>query len=117
MEQAGATAAQPKKDARHSKRVETDLPLKLTREGLAGPMIVNGRCINVGESGLGAVLPSALVIGETVKLTFALPDVSESFDLKARVLYRHGDRYGFYFLDLTDCNRVDLVRGCQLLAG
>ena len=117
MAHESTTGIQRKKESRQLRRYGGDLPLKITREGLSGPMSLNGRCTDVGEAGLGAELECLLVIGEIVRLTFALPNVTELFDLKARVLYRNGNRYGFYFLDLSEWQRIELERGCGLMEG
>jgi PilZ domain len=115
MVQASTTGVQRKKEARQLLRYGGGLPLKVTREGLSGPMSINGHCTDIGEAGLGAELECLLVIGEIVSLTFALPNVTEMFDLKARVLYRNGNRYGFYFLGISEWQRLELMRGCELM--
>jgi PilZ domain len=117
MEPASAEGTRLKQDFRQVRRYSAELPLKVTREGLAGPMSVTGRCTDMAEAGLGAELSSPLIIGEIVRLTFALPHVAELFELKARVLYRNGDHYGFYFLNISEWQRMAFERGCELMSG
>ena len=71
--------------------------------------ILHGRSKDLGEGGLGAVIPGNIAIGEVVEVEFQLPMVNEPLTLKAEVRYRQGFQYGFRFLHPTERQR-ELIR-------
>ena len=64
--------------------------------------VLHGRSKDLGEGGLGAVIPGNIQIGDVVTLEFQLPLHSEPLSLQAEVRYRQGFQYGFRFLHPTD---------------
>jgi PilZ domain len=79
-------------------RYRTDLPLivKVLRQD--GYLRIHGRCVELAESGLGAVTTSELVPGEIVTLEFSIPNVPEALILRAVVRHRMGYFHGFEFV-------------------
>ena len=81
-------------DARRYPRfkVEVDVTVRSKTLGL-----VPGMTMEVSESGMSAILPVDLPVGETVELQMRLP--LGSVDLRAVVRNRNAFRYGFVFAD------------------
>jgi len=71
--------------------------------------VLHGRTKDLGEGGLGAVIPGNIAIGDVVKLEFQLPLSNETLSLQAEVRYRQGFQYGFRFLHATERQR-ELIR-------
>lgn len=71
--------------------------------------VLHGRTKDVGEGGLGAVIPGNISIGEVVELELQLPSNNESLTFQAEVRYRQGFQYGFRFLHPTEEQR-ELIR-------
>jgi PilZ domain-containing protein len=76
---------------------------------IRGGEILHGRSKDLGEGGMGAVIPGDIAIGEVVELEFQLPLGHEPLTLKAEVRYRQGFQYGFRFLHPTEQQR-ELIR-------
>jgi PilZ domain-containing protein len=86
-------------------RFELDIRLVIR-----GKKVLHGRTKDMGEGGVGAVIPGDLAIRDVVELEFQLPTSSESLTLQAEVRYRQGFQYGFRFLHPTEQQR-ELIRG------
>jgi hypothetical protein len=71
--------------------------------------VLHGRTKDVGEGGLGAVIPGNIAIGDIVAVEFQLPLSNELLSLQAEVRYRQGFQYGFSFLHATERQR-ELIR-------
>lgn len=71
--------------------------------------VLHGRTKDLGEGGLGAVIPGDIQIGDIVTLELQLPLSSEPLSLQAEVRYRQGFQYGFRFLHATD-QQKELIR-------
>jgi len=71
--------------------------------------VLHGRTKDLGEGGLGAVIPGDIQIGDVVTLEFQLPLNIEPIVLQAEVRYCQGFQYGFRFLHATDEQR-ELIR-------
>lgn len=78
-------------------RFRTDFHL-LLQTADRQPLLLDGRCTDISEEGLGAQFPTALEIGSTVKLILTLPGSSISLHVSARVTNRKGEFHGFAFL-------------------
>ena len=78
--------------------------------------VTAGRALGISLSGLAAVLPRDLSLGQTVELEFVFPLSSDALHLRAIVRNRIGDRYGFEFVSLSTDHRDALDRGCTALA-
>jgi hypothetical protein len=71
--------------------------------------VLHGRTKDLGEGGLGAVIPGDIAIGEFVELEVQLPLSNESLTFQAEVRYRQGFQYGFRFLHPTE-RQKELIR-------
>ena len=78
--------------------------------------VTGGRALGISLSGLAAVLPRDLSLGQTVELEFAFPLSSDPLHLRAIVRNRIGDRYGFEFVSLSTDHLHAIERGCITLA-
>jgi PilZ domain len=86
------TKTETKIDARRFPRLqmEVDVNIFSQKNGVAP-----GRSVDISESGMSAVLPVELIIGETVKLEIRFP--VEPATVIAVVRSRNAFRYGFEF--------------------
>jgi hypothetical protein len=75
-----------------------------------------GRSTELGQDGIGATLTGELESGEIVTLEIPLPLSPYPLKVRAIVRYRHGLRYGFEFLTLSESQHETLRRVCQMLA-
>lgn len=71
--------------------------------------VLHGRTKDLGEGGLGAVIPGDIQIGDMITLELQMPLNHEPLSLQAEVRYRQGFQYGFRFLHATDQQR-ELIR-------
>jgi hypothetical protein len=92
-----AAAAQKQREHRRFPRYRSDLPLIVKVLGQDGYLRIHGRCTEIAESGLGAVVSAELLPGEMVALEFSIPDGSELV-LRAVVRHRMGFLHGFEFV-------------------
>jgi PilZ domain len=76
---------------------------------IRGKEVLHGRTKDLGEGGLGAVIPGNIATGETVEVEFQLPLSRDPMTLQAEVRYRQGFQYGFRFLHPTEQQR-ELIR-------
>lgn len=93
----------PKTESRRSPRIqlEVDVNIYSRKAGL-----VPGRTLDISESGISAMIPVELPIGDTVRLEIGLP--LEPVTVGAVVRSRNVFRYGFEF-DQPDSGR-ELMR-------
>ena len=70
----------------------------------------------MGADGIGATLTGTLEPGEVVAMELILPMAGYPMKFRALVRYRHGLRHGFEFLALTDVQRDEIRRVCEMLA-
>jgi len=78
-------------------RFRTDFHLLLQTED-RHPGLLDGRCTDISEDGLGAQLRIPLDVGSSVTLIFTLPGASTSLRVAARVINQQRDFHGFAFL-------------------
>lgn len=81
-------------------RYKLTIPLSLTvlRSGM--PDNIPGRTLEIGEGGLGVVVASKLLLGESVRVEFLLPHTSEPVRATAVVRYQRDRCFGLQFLRL-----------------
>src|SRR5271167_976402 len=104
-----------KSSTRRYARYRTELPVIVKVLGKDGYMRIHGRCFEIAEAGLGAVITSELVAGEMVTLEFSIPEVSEPFVMRAVVRHRMGFLHGFEFIGALS-EQGDLIQTfCQKL--
>jgi len=101
---AGTTPAYSLKttSTRKVPRYELTVPLDLTvlRSGI--PDKIPGRSVEVGEGGMGVVVASQLLLGESVRVEFLLPHMSTPVRATAVVRYQRNLCCGLQFLRLPD---------------
>ena|SRR5438270_12076181 len=62
---------------------------------------LDAHCKDVSEAGIGVLLAAEVPMGEVVSLKFCLPNLTESWDVRAVLRHRRGFHYGFEFLSLA----------------
>jgi c-di-GMP-binding flagellar brake protein YcgR len=62
----------------------------------------NAHCRDVSETGIGVLVGADLILGEVASLKFSLPEISQSWDVRAILRHRRGYHYGFEFVSLSD---------------
>lgn len=88
-----------KSSTRRYARYRTELPLIVKVLGQEGYVRVHGRCFEIAENGLGAVITSEFRPGEMVSLELSFPDVPEIQTIRAVVRHRMGFLHGFEFVN------------------
>jgi c-di-GMP-binding flagellar brake protein YcgR len=66
-----------------------------------GHQELSAHCRDLSEAGIGVLIAAELKPGEVVSLTFALPETSQPWDIRAVLRHRRGFHYGFEFLSLS----------------
>jgi len=94
----------PRRLSRHAIAIPVDVTV--LRSGV--PDNVPGRCIDLGEGGLLAVLAAEFRPGDSVGLEFWLPDVSAPLRAKAVVRHKAELQCGFEFLALSQDQRASI---------
>ena len=108
-------AAARQREHRRFARHRTDLPLIVKVLGTEGYVRIHGRCTEIAESGLGAVVSAELSPGEIVSLEFTLPNGTQ-LSLRAVIRHRMGFLHGFEFVGMQR-QQVDTVLAyCQSLS-
>jgi len=97
-----------KSSTRRYARYRTEMPLIVRVLGQEGYIRIHGRCFEIAENGLGAVITSEFTAGEMVSLEFSIPGVEEMMVLRAVVRHRMGFLHGFEFVGLLpeQCDRI-----------
>jgi len=78
-------------------RFRTDFHLLLQAEDRQQALL-DGRCTDISEDGLGAQVRASLEVGSTVTLILTLPGSTTSLRVAARVTNRKGEFHGFAFV-------------------
>jgi hypothetical protein len=104
-----------KSSARHYARYRTELPVIVKVLGQDGYMRVHGRCFEIAEAGLGAVITSEMMPGEMVTLEFSIPEIPEVFAMRAVVRHRMGFLHGFEFIGALPQQRELIKTFCRKL--
>jgi TonB family protein len=81
-------------------RYKLTVPLGVTvlRSGI--PDRIPGRTLEIGEGGIGVVVASQLLLGESVRVEFLLPHLNTPVRATAVVRYQHERSFGLQFLRL-----------------
>lgn len=109
-----ATAASKQREHRRFPRYRTDLRLIVKVLGQDGYLRVHGRCNEIAESGLGAVVTAELSPGEMVSLELSIPNGPE-LALRAVVRHRMGFLHGFEFVGMLPEQAQSILSYCQTL--
>jgi hypothetical protein len=107
--------AMHKSSTRRYARYRTELPVIVKVLGEGGYTRIHGRCFEIAEAGLGAVITSELVAGEMVTLEFSIPDIPQPFVMRAVVRHRMGFLHGFEFIGALSEQGQLLQKYCQTL--
>jgi hypothetical protein len=91
------------------------LPVIVKVLGKDGYVRIHGRCFEIAEAGLGAVITSELIAGEMVTLEFSIPEVPQLFVVRAVVRHRMGFLHGFEFIGLLPEQGELIQTFCQTL--
>jgi hypothetical protein len=104
-----------KSSTRRYARYRTEIPIVVKVLGKEGFIRVHGRCFEIAEAGLGAVITDELAAGEMVTLEFSIPDVPEVFVIRSVVRHRMGFLHGFEFIGALP-KEIELIQGfCRTL--
>ena len=82
-------------------RYRCEFPVAVSLFCEDGHRQLSAHCRDMSEAGIGVLLAAELTPGEVVSLTFALPEQSESWEVRAVLRHRRGFHYGFEFLSLS----------------
>jgi hypothetical protein len=104
-----------KSSTRRYARYRTEVPVIVKVLGPDGYVRIHGRCFEIAEAGLGAVITSELVAGEMVTLEFSIPDSPEPFIMRSVVRHRMGFLHGFEFIGATPKQNELILQFCQKL--
>jgi hypothetical protein len=74
--------------------------------------LIQGRTVDISESGISAIVPLEMMVGQAVELRFEL---LERISVQAVVKNKRAFRYGFEFV-LGHSERESIRRGCTALA-
>jgi len=101
-----------KSSTRRYARYRTELPVIVKVLGADGYVRVHGRCFEIAEAGLGAVISSELTMGEMTTLEFAVPD-EKAMEIRAVVRHRMGFLHGFEFVGMLPEQREQIRKFCR----
>lgn len=83
-------------------RYKLTVPLDVTVLRSGVPDNIPGRTLEIGEGGMGVVVASQLLLGESVRVEFLLPHTSRPVRATAVVRYQRELSFGLQFLRLPD---------------
>ena len=104
-----------KTSTRRFARYRTEIPVVVRVLGKDGYLRVHGRCFEINDSGLGAVVTSELTTGEMVSVEFSIPRVADALLLRAVIRHRMGFLHGFEFVGILPEQREQIKTYCQTL--
>lgn len=104
-----------KSATRRYARYRTELPVIVKVLGKEGYLRIHGRCFEIAEAGLGAVISSELVAGEMVTLEFSIPEDTDLFVMRAVVRHRMGFLHGFEFISALPKQTELIQKYCRTL--
>src|SRR5271168_1017069 len=86
-----------------------NVPLDLIALRSGVPENLPGRCTDISESGVGAVMAGEMVAGQQVAVELRLPDVGVPVRARALVRYQSRLRCGLEFIGLS-VNQREMIR-------
>ncbi len=104
-----------KSSTRRYARYRTELPVIVKILAKDGYLRIHGRCFELAEAGLGAVITSELSAGEMVTLEFTIPDAPQVFVIRSVVRHRMGFLHGFEFIGAPPEQIEIIQKFCQTL--
>lgn len=105
-----------KSSTRRFARYRTELPLIVKVLGQEGYLRIHGRCFEIAENGLGAVVTSEFRAGEMVSLEFSIPNAKDLQVYRAVVRHRMGFLHGFEFVGILPEQRDQIKTYCRTLS-
>src|SRR5277367_2640780 len=91
----------PERRQRRYPRYRAEFPVMVTLFSGKQHDQLRAHCRDLSQGGIGVLIAADLPVGEVASLTFSLPDLSESWDVRAVLRCRRGYQYGFEFLTLS----------------
>jgi hypothetical protein len=104
-----------KSSTRRYARYRTELPVIVKILAKDGYLRIHGRCFELAEAGLGAVITSELSAGEMATLEFTIPDAPQVFVIRSVVRHRMGFLHGFEFIGALPEQTQIIQKFCQTL--
>ena len=104
-------------DVRAYSRCEIDLPIVIEWQTQSGTAVINGRTLDLGEGGVGAMLEGGLVTAHSpLTLRIEVPERPAPLAFAAELRYRKGLHCGFEFESLGDGERQMIRTLCARTA-
>jgi hypothetical protein len=97
-------------DPRRQPRFKIEIPITINSRTSG---VLHGTTVDISESGIAAILPIEVLLGENVELNFTLP--SSPVTIHAVVRQRNAFRYGFEFVYSASMHEF-IRRTCRDLA-
>jgi hypothetical protein len=96
-----AFTSTPGRRLRRSPRYRSSFPVIVTLLADGRYERLDAHCKDLSQAGIGVLLAAELTSGEVVSLSFTLPGLAKSWELRGVLRHRRGYHYGFEFLSLT----------------
>ncbi len=103
----------PMLQRRRHVRQKVEAPLVVWSIGSGGKNASRGHCLNLSESGAGAIVAGNWLPGQVVGMELVLPPNEEPVVVEARLRHRNRLYCGFEFLGPSDSVRTMLRLACD----
>jgi len=103
-------------EMRRGPRYAIDVRLRATVRVGNVDRTVHGRGAELGKTGMAALLPIEIAIGDTIKIDITFPYCTQSFMLTAVVRNRSSFTYGIEFMGINSAQQAEIERVCRLLS-
>jgi CheY-like chemotaxis protein len=100
---------------RKYRRYAVQVPFVLTLSRSPRQTALHGFSSTLAEGGMGGILAGQISPGDIVCITLSHPELKD-LRPRAEVRYKHGETYGFEFLDLSAAQQQTIRRSCEQLA-
>lgn len=94
-------------------RQKVEAPVVVWSIGSGGKNGCRGHCLNLSESGAGAIVAGTWLPGQVVGMELVLPPDEEPVVVEARLRHRNRLYCGFEFLAPTEVVRQQLKMACD----
>jgi c-di-GMP-binding flagellar brake protein YcgR len=82
-------------------RYRSEFPVTVTLFSGQNHERLDAHCRDLSQGGIGVLVAADLAVGEVASLTFSLPSLPDSWNVRAVLRCRRGYQYGFEFLSLS----------------
>jgi c-di-GMP-binding flagellar brake protein YcgR len=82
-------------------RYRSEFPVTVTLFSGQHHERLDAHCRDLSQGGIGVLIAADLTVGEVASLTFSLPNLPDSWNVRAVIRCRRGYQYGFEFLSLS----------------